>query len=222
MRKESTELRVDGGASASDLLMQIQSDFSDLKLQVQNFETTALGAAYLAGLAVGFWESIDEIQSQWIVDKDFHLNWKKQNDNMIHLAQSCKRSQALDRRLIPNQKTQHDTIYCRIIGTMLLIILGNGVVANVLLKDTKGNNSGWIVITTAWALAVFVGVTVAGPVSGAHLNPAVTIGLAVAGKFSWESVPSYRSSDDRSYGRSFLVWLFHKDHFAITEDEGAN
>ena len=68
-----------------------------------------------------------------------------------------------------------------IIGTMLLILLGNGVVANVLLKDTKGNNSGWIVITTAWALAVFVGVTVAGPVSGAHLNPAVTIGLAVAG-----------------------------------------
>lgn len=56
-----------------------------------------------------------------------------------------------------------------IIGTMLLILLGNGVVANVLLKDTKGNNSGWIVITTAWALAVFVGVTVAGPVSGAHL-----------------------------------------------------
>lgn len=70
-----------------------------------------------------------------------------------------------------------------IIGTMLLILLGNGVVANVLLKDTKGNNSGWIVITTAWALAVFVGVTVAGPVSGAHLNPAVTIGLAIAGKF---------------------------------------
>lgn len=63
-----------------------------------------------------------------------------------------------------------------IIGTAILILLGNGVVANVVLKDTKGNNSGWIVITTAWAFAVFAGVTIAGPISGAHLNPAVTIG----------------------------------------------
>jgi glycerol uptake facilitator-like aquaporin len=65
-----------------------------------------------------------------------------------------------------------------LIGTMLMILLGDGVVANVVLKDTKGSNSGWMVITTAWGLAVFVGVTVAGPYSGAHLNPAVTIGLA--------------------------------------------
>ncbi|WP_411897761.1 MIP/aquaporin family protein [Elizabethkingia occulta] len=109
-----------------------------------------------------------------------------------------------------------------IIGTMLLILLGNGVVANVLLKDTKGNNSGWIVITTAWALAVFVGVTVAGPISGAHLNPAVTIGLAAAGKFPWESVPSYIAAQMiGAMAGAFLVWLFHKDHFAITEDEGA-
>lgn len=109
-----------------------------------------------------------------------------------------------------------------VIGTMLLILLGNGVVANVVLKDTKGNNSGWIVITTAWALAVFVGVTVAGPISGAHLNPAVTIGLATAGKFSWDLVPSYIAAQmiGGMLG-AFLVWLFHKDHFAITEDEGA-
>lgn len=109
-----------------------------------------------------------------------------------------------------------------IIGTMLLILLGNGVVANVVLKDTKGNNSGWIVITTAWALAVFVGVTVAGPVSGAHLNPAVTLGLAIAGKFSWNLVPSYIAAQmiGAMLG-AFLVWLFNKDHFAITEDEGA-
>ncbi|MCL1676134.1 MIP/aquaporin family protein [Elizabethkingia meningoseptica] len=108
-----------------------------------------------------------------------------------------------------------------IIGTMLLILLGNGVVANVVLKDTKGNNSGWIVITTAWALAVFVGVTVAGPVSGAHLNPAVTIGLAVAKKFSWDLVPSYIAAQMiGAMAGAFLVWLFHKDHFAITEDEG--
>ncbi|MEG0925830.1 MIP/aquaporin family protein [Chryseobacterium sp.] len=109
-----------------------------------------------------------------------------------------------------------------VIGTMLLILLGNGVVANVVLKDTKGNNSGWIVITTAWALAVFVGVTVAGPISGAHLNPAVTIGLAAAGKFSWDLVPSYIAAQmiGGMLG-AFLVWLFNKDHFAITEDEGA-
>lgn len=109
-----------------------------------------------------------------------------------------------------------------IIGTMLMILLGNGVVANVVLKDTKGNNSGWIVITTAWALAVFVGVTVAGPISGAHLNPAVTLGLAIAGKFSWDLVPTYIAGEmiGAMLG-AFLVWLFHKDHFAITEDEGA-
>ena len=78
-----------------------------------------------------------------------------------------------------------------LIGTMLLILLGDGVVANVLLNDTKGNNGGWIVITTAWGLAVFVGVVVAAPYSGAHLNPAVTIGLAIAGKFPWTSVLPY-------------------------------
>src|ERR1700760_1201811 len=77
------------------------------------------------------------------------------------------------------------------IGTMLLILLGDGVVANVVLNDTKGNNGGWIVITTGWALAVFVGVVVAGPYSGAHLNPAITIGLALAGKFAWANVMPY-------------------------------
>ena len=108
-----------------------------------------------------------------------------------------------------------------IIGTMLLILLGNGVVANVLLKDTKGNNSGWIVITTAWALAVLWG-NCCLPISGAHLNPAVTIGLAAAGKFPWESVPSYIAAQMiGAMAGAFLVWLFHKDHFAITEDEGA-
>ncbi|KIC01512.1 MIP/aquaporin family protein [Flavobacterium sp. AJR] len=108
-----------------------------------------------------------------------------------------------------------------IIGTMLVILLGNGVVANVVLKGTKGNNSGWIVITTGWAFAVFVGVTVAGPISGAHLNPAVTIGLALIGKFAWSQVSYYIIAQiiGAMLG-AFLVWLFHKDHFAITEDEG--
>jgi len=108
-----------------------------------------------------------------------------------------------------------------LIGTMLLILLGDGVVANVLLNDTKGNNSGWIVITTAWGLAVFVGVTVAGPVSGAHLNPAVTIGLAIADKFAWANVGSYILAQmlGAMLG-AFLVWLMYYDHFQKTNDRG--
>jgi glycerol uptake facilitator protein len=103
------------------------------------------------------------------------------------------------------------------IGTMLLILLGDGVVANVLLKDTKGNNSGLIVITTAWGLAVFVGVVVAGPYSGAHLNPAVTIGLAIAGKFAWASVIPYIIAQMLgAFLGAFLVWLMYYDHFQRT------
>jgi glycerol uptake facilitator protein len=106
-----------------------------------------------------------------------------------------------------------------LIGTMLLILLGDGVVANVVLKDTKGNNSGWIVITTAWGLAVFVGVVVAGPYSGAHLNPAVTVALAIAGKFAWAQVPLYIAAQflGAMIG-SFLVWVMYYDHFKRTND----
>lgn len=108
-----------------------------------------------------------------------------------------------------------------ILGTMVMILLGNGVVANVVLKDTKGNNSGWMVITTAWAFSVFVGVTIAGPISGAHLNPIVTLGLAFIGKFDWNLVPTYIFAQMiGAMSGAFLVWLSHKDHFAITEDEG--
>ncbi|WP_231424255.1 MIP/aquaporin family protein [Pedobacter sp. Leaf250] len=107
------------------------------------------------------------------------------------------------------------------IGTALLILLGNGVVANVVLTGTKGNNSGWIVITTAWALAVFVGVVVAAPFSGAHLNPAVTIALAIAQKFNWIKVPYYILAQlCGAMVGSFLVWVMYKDHFDATEDKG--
>jgi glycerol uptake facilitator protein len=100
------------------------------------------------------------------------------------------------------------------IGTMLLILLGDGVVANVLLNDTKGNNGGWIVITTAWGLAVYVGVVVAGPYSGAHLNPAVTIGLAIAGKFPWASVMPYIVAQMLgAFLGALLVWLMYYNHF---------
>jgi glycerol uptake facilitator protein len=107
------------------------------------------------------------------------------------------------------------------IGTMLLVLLGDGVVANVLLGKTKGNNSGWIVITTAWAMAVFVGVYVAAPVSGAHLNPAVTLGLAVAGKTPWGDVPIYWVGEflGAAIG-AFLVWLHYHPHWKETADPG--
>ncbi|NDA67080.1 MAG: aquaporin family protein, partial [Verrucomicrobia bacterium] len=78
-----------------------------------------------------------------------------------------------------------------LLGTMILVLLGDGVVANVLLNKSKGQNSGWIVITTGWAMAVTIGVYASNAVSGAHLNPAVTIGLAAIGKFSWSQVPVY-------------------------------
>lgn len=109
-----------------------------------------------------------------------------------------------------------------ILGTMFMILLGNGVVANVVLTGTKGNNGGWMVITTAWALAVFVGVVIAGPYSGAHLNPAVTIGLSIAGKFNWADVPSYIAAQfiGAMLG-AFLVWLLFKDFYKGTEDKGA-
>ncbi|HWJ92213.1 MAG TPA: MIP/aquaporin family protein [Flavisolibacter sp.] len=106
-----------------------------------------------------------------------------------------------------------------LIGTMFLILLGNGVVANVVLKGTKGNNAGWMVITTGWALAVFVGVVVATPYSGAHLNPAVTLALAVSGKFAWSKVVWYILVQVAgSIIGSFLVWIVYRDHFNTTTD----
>ena len=106
-----------------------------------------------------------------------------------------------------------------LIGTMLLILLGNGVVANVILKGTKGYNAGWMVITTGWALAVFVGVVIATPYSGAHLNPAVTLALAIAHKFAWSKVGVYILAQLLgSILGSFLVWLVYKDHFNATTE----
>lgn len=106
-------------------------------------------------------------------------------------------------------------------GTLFLILLGNGIVANVVLKGTKGNNSGWIVITMGWGFAVFTGVVVAQEASGAHLNPAVTLGLAVAGSFPWESVLQYMLAQMLGAATgAALVWLTYRDHYAITEDQG--
>src|SRR5687768_14715403 len=106
-----------------------------------------------------------------------------------------------------------------LIGTMFLIILGTGVVANVILHGTKGYNSGWMVITTGWALAVFVGVVIAGPYSGAHMNPAVTLALAIAGKFEWDLVGTYILAQllGAILG-ACITWLVYRDHFNNTKD----
>ena len=109
-----------------------------------------------------------------------------------------------------------------LIGTAILILLGNGVVANVVLNKTKGNSSGWIVITLGWGMAVFTAVLCVAEFSGAHLNPAVTIGLAMAGTFPWDQVATYIGAQllGAAIGAT-LVWIIHKDHFDVTEDKGA-
>ncbi|MFO7845200.1 MIP/aquaporin family protein [Rhodohalobacter sp.] len=106
-----------------------------------------------------------------------------------------------------------------IIGTAILMLLGNGVVANVLLKDSKGNGGGWITITWGWGIAVFTAVYVVGQYSGAHINPAVTLGLAFGGLFDWAQVPFYIGAQilGAAIG-SLLVWLAYKDHFAKEEN----
>lgn len=112
-------------------------------------------------------------------------------------------------------------ISAEIIGTMILVFLGNGVVANVLLSKTKGHgDGGWFTITMGWSLAVFMGILVSAPYSGGHLNPSVTIGLAIIGKFKWNLVPVYIFSQfiGAMLG-SLLVWILYKDHFSETKNE---
>jgi glycerol uptake facilitator protein len=105
------------------------------------------------------------------------------------------------------------------LGTAILIILGDGVVANVLLTKTKGNNSGWIVITFGWAMAVFVAVFVASWYSYAHLNPAVTIGMAIVEKMEWGLVMEYIGGQFAgAIAGAIIVWITYKDHFDETEN----
>ena len=102
-----------------------------------------------------------------------------------------------------------------LVGTALLVTLGDGVVANALLNKTKGNNAGWIVIAFGWGLAVFVGVYAATTLgSGGHLNPAVTIALASIGKFDWALVPSFIAAQmlGAMIGAA-IVWLSYRQHF---------
>ncbi|MBA4143138.1 MAG: aquaporin family protein [Nitrosospira sp.] len=115
------------------------------------------------------------------------------------------------------------SFFGELIGTCLLVVLGNGVVANVVLSETKGNNSGWIAITLGWGVAVFVGVFAASSISGgAHINPAVTIALAAAGKFGWGDVPIYVFAQmlGAMLG-ALIVWVTYRQHFEQTADAGA-
>ncbi len=108
------------------------------------------------------------------------------------------------------------------IGTAVLILLGDGVVASNILKKSKGENGGWVVVTLAWGLAVMCGVFIAGPYSGAHLNPAVSVGLAVAGSFPWGDVVPYIAAQLLGgFTGAVLVYLFYKDHYDATDDASA-
>jgi MIP family channel proteins len=106
-----------------------------------------------------------------------------------------------------------------LIGTAIIIIFGGGVVANVLLAQTKGNNSGWIVISFGWAIGVFTGVLISAPYSGAHLNPAVTLALALAHKFPVTMVGQYILAQTLgAMAGAFMVWIAYNQHFQATSD----
>jgi len=108
-----------------------------------------------------------------------------------------------------------------LVGTMLLVLLGNGVVAGVLLKDSKAENGGWIIITVGWGLAVTLAIYAVGNISGAHINPAVTLGLAAAGEFPWSKVPYYILAQViGAIIGAVLVWVHYLPHWRQTESAG--
>ena len=107
-----------------------------------------------------------------------------------------------------------------IVGTALLILLGDGVVAAVLLKKSKAEASGWIVITTGWGLAVALAVYAVGNISGAHLNPAITLALAVSGRLAWGLVPQYIGGQMLgAFLGAALVWLAYLPHWRETPEQ---
>ena len=108
------------------------------------------------------------------------------------------------------------------LGTMILVLLGDSVVANVVLHKTKGNGSGWSVIVLGWMVAVMVPVMMFGAMSGAHFSPAVTLGLAIGADFSWAKVPGYIGSQMAGgLIGGILVFIFYRPHFQVTEDKNA-
>ena len=108
------------------------------------------------------------------------------------------------------------------IGTLVLVLMGDGVCAGNTLNKSKGQNGGWVVITLAWGFAVMCGVFIAGPYSGAHLNPAVSLGLAIAGSFAWSEVLPYIVAQMLGgFCGACLVYAFYKDHYDATPDGDA-
>ncbi|MFS4467387.1 MIP/aquaporin family protein [Maribacter sp. 2210JD10-5] len=108
------------------------------------------------------------------------------------------------------------------IGTAMLILIGNGIVANLVLKETKGADLGWVGISMGWGMAVFIGVFISADGSGAHINPAVTFGLSIAGKFSWDLVPGYIICQILgAMMGNLLVWLTYKKQYESTQDTDA-
>ncbi|TWU39686.1 MIP/aquaporin family protein [Novipirellula artificiosorum] len=106
------------------------------------------------------------------------------------------------------------------IGTMMLVLFGNGVVANVVLARTKGNDSGWLVIAAGWGIAVFIGAFCANDFSGAHLNPAVTVAMVIAGKLGVGSAITYCAGQMLgAFAGATLVFLCYREHFKVTEDK---
>ena len=106
------------------------------------------------------------------------------------------------------------------LGTLVLLLLGNGVCAATSLNKSKAKGGGWIVITVGWGFAVLTGVLIAGPKSGAHLNPALTLGLAAAGQFPWASVPGYIVAQILGgIAGACLAYAFYKDHYDATADD---
>jgi glycerol uptake facilitator protein len=105
------------------------------------------------------------------------------------------------------------------IGTMMLVLLGDGVVANVLLARSKGQHAGWMVVATGWGVAVAIAVYAVGRISGAHLNPAVTIALATIGSFPWAQVPGYVLAQIvGAIAGAVLVWIAYLPHWSVTDD----
>ena len=110
-------------------------------------------------------------------------------------------------------------LLAELLGTMILVVLGDGVVANVVLQRTKGNNAGWIVITAGWGFAVAIAVYCVGTISGAHLTPAVTLGLATIGTFPWRDVVPYIAAQVAGgFLGAVIVWLAYLPHWAVTPD----
>src|SRR5205085_8123452 len=133
--------------------------------------------------------------------------------------QPWSQSTPLGTKNLIKRKLPMTEFLAEMVGTMILILLGDGVVANVCLKKSKGENSGWIVITTGWAIAVAMAVYAVVRVSGAHLNPAVTIALASDGSFPLAKVPTYIAGQMAGACMgAVLVWLAYLPHWRATED----